>query len=75
MKILTNEQYNKLIQEIRNLKDENFILKSKALREYQRGFSDGSSDMYQFASHLIFPNSDERGLGEPETPINFPGFD
>lgn len=75
MKILTNEQYGSLIKEIRRLKEENYSLKSKALREYQRGFSDGSSDMYQFASHLIFPNTEERGTGEPETPINFPGFD
>ena len=58
MKILTNEQYRFLLQQIRDLKRENCELKSKALREYQRGFSEGHTSMYEFARNLQFPNSD-----------------
>ena len=58
MKILTNDQYNFLLQQIRDLKRQNTELKSKALREYQRGFSEGHTSMYEFAKNLQFPNSD-----------------
>ena len=58
MKILKNEEYNALMQQIRDLKRENYELKSKALREYQRGFSEGHTSMYEFARNLQFPNSD-----------------
>lgn len=58
MKILTNEQYNDLMKQIRALKDENWALKSKAMREYQRGFADGHTQMYEFARNINFPNSD-----------------
>lgn len=58
MKILTNEQYRFLMKKIGELKRENYALKSKALREYQRGFSDGHTSMYEFAKNIQFPNSD-----------------
>lgn len=51
MKILTNEQYNDLMKQIR-------ALKSKAMREYQRGFADGHTQMYEFARNINYPNSD-----------------
>lgn len=58
MKILTNEQYSFLMKKIGELKRENYDLKSKARREYQRGFADGHTSMYDFARNINFPNSD-----------------
>lgn len=62
MKILTNEQYHFLMKKIGELKRENYELKSKALREYQRGFADGHTQMYEFARNINFPNSDIKGF-------------
>ncbi len=62
MKILTNEQYRFLMKKIGELKRENYELKSKALREYQRGFSDGHTQMYEFARNINYPNSDIKAL-------------
>lgn len=58
MKILTNEQYRFLMKKIGELKRENYELKSKAMREYQRGFADGHTQMYEFARNINYPNSD-----------------
>ena len=58
MKILTNEQYRFLMKKIGELKRENYDLKSKAMREYQRGFADGHTQMYEFARNINYPNSD-----------------
>ena len=74
MKILTNENYKGLLQliadqkkEIIRLRQYNADLKKQLLYidTYNKTFKNTMNE-------LIFPNTDERGLGDQETPVDFP---
>ena len=84
MKILTNENYKGLLQLIADQKKEIIYLRAyidqykqmiklhldpEPLEDFQKvkkQFEDFKNE------DIIFPNTDERGLGEPGTPIDFP---
>lgn len=70
MKILTKKKYNHMLhligiqhKRIMKLQEENSELKKKLL--YQTTYNSTMKD-------IIFPNTDERGLSDRETPIDFP---
>lgn len=74
MKLMTNEKYNALMRALRlqnktieKLTNENKSLKRELgrcelMRNLERGITYG----------VIFPNTDERGLGDSGTPTIFP---
>ena len=74
IKIITKKRYDFLLFQIRILKEENNELEKK-LMETKKKLLYATTYQTTFENKLkevIFPNSDERGLGEQETPIDFP---
>ena len=81
MKIITDQKYKELndtidayvrlamkhIKKIDMLEAE--LLKTKKELSYYKTYND---TFKQKLNEVIFPNTDERGLGEQETPIDFP---
>ena len=72
MKVLTTKKYEFLKYMIKQLREErddlkrqNAELKKQLL--YEKTWNQTFTD-------VIFPNTDERGLGDQEMPINFPDF-
>lgn len=60
-------QIKKSIKVIDQLEAENAELKKQLL--YQKTYND---TFKRKLDEIIFPNTDERGLGEQEIPVNFP---
>lgn len=74
IKIITKDQYDFLKYQIRILREERNELK-KELLETKKKLLYATTYQTTFENKLkevIFPNTDERGLGEQETPIDFP---
>ena len=67
MKILTNKKYEYLLYTIQQLRKERDELKKQLI--YQKTYND---TFKRKLDEIIFPNTDERGLGEQEIPVNFP---
>lgn len=67
MKILTNKKYEYLMYTIQQLRKERDELKKQLI--YQKTYND---TFKLKLDEIIFPNTDERGLGEQEIPVNFP---
>lgn len=67
MKILTNKKYEYLMYTIQQLRKERDELKKQLI--YQKTYND---TFKRKLDEIIFPNTDERGLGEQEIPVNFP---
>ena len=74
MKIITTKKYNQMRkmqsmmhEKIMELLEENAELRKKLL--YQQTYND---TFKRKLDEIIFPNTDKRGLGEQEVPINFP---
>ncbi len=74
MKIMSTKKYNQMRkmqtmmhEKIMELLDENAELRKKLL--YQQTYND---TFKRKLDEIIFPNTDERGLGEQEVPVNFP---
>ena len=67
MKILTNKKYEYLLYTIQQLRKERDELKKQLI--YQQTYND---TFKRKLDEIIFPNTDERGLGEQEIPVNFP---
>ena len=67
MKILTNKKYECLMYTIQQLRKERDELKKQLI--YQKTYND---TFKRKLDEIIFPNTDERGLGEQEIPVNFP---
>lgn len=71
MKIMTNRTFNDLLQQltsqavtINQLRTENKRLKEENYRLNKTSY------ISSHAKPIIFPNTDERGLGDPDTPTN-----
>lgn len=67
MKILTNKRYNAMLDLI--------AAQQKTIRIYQKQVQQEKairilSNNVNSRADIIFPNTDERGLGDSETPIN-----
>ena len=67
IKIITKDHYEFLNYQIKILREERDELKKQLL--YQRVYND---TFKRKMDEVIFPNTDERGLGEQEIPVNFP---
>lgn len=67
MKIISTKKYEYLMYLIKSLREERDELKKQLL--YQKTYND---TFKRKMDEIIFPNTDERGLGEQEIPINFP---
>ena len=86
MKILTNENYEGLLQLIADQKKEIIYLRSciqtlKTMKEvHLKPMADFQEVKKQFEGFMneptiIFPNTDERGLGEGDTPTDLSPLD
>ena len=86
MKILTNENYEGLLQLIADQKKEIIYLRSciqtlKTMKEvHLKPMADFQEVKKQFEAFMneptiIFPNTDERGLGEGDTPTDLSPLD
>ena len=74
IKIITKDKYDFLLYQIRILREERNELK-KELLETKKKLLYVTTYQTTFENKLkevIYPNTDERGLGEQETPIDFP---
>ena len=74
IKIITKDKYDFLLYQIRILREERNELK-KELLEAKKKLLYATTYQTTFENKLkevIYPNTDERGLGEQETPIDFP---
>lgn len=67
MKIMTTKKYEYLMYTIQQLRKERDELKKQLI--YQQTYNDTFKHKLD---EIIFPNTDERGLGEQEIPVNFP---
>ena len=74
MKIISKMKYDYLMYLIKSLREErdelkkqNYELKKQLI--YQKTYND---TFKQKLDDIIYPNTDERGLGEQETPTDFP---
>ena len=67
MKIISTKKYEYLMYLIKSLREERDELKKQLL--YQKTYND---TFKRKLDEIIFPNTDERGLGEQEVPVNFP---
>lgn len=67
MKIMSTKKYKYLMYLIKSLREERDELKKQLL--YQKTYND---TFKRKLDEIIFPNTDERGLGEQEVPVNFP---
>lgn len=67
MKIMSTKKYEYYMYLIKCLREENAELKKQLL--YQKTYND---TFKRKLDEIIFPNTDERGLGEQEIPANFP---
>ena len=67
MKIMSTKKYKYLLYTIQQLRKERDELKKQLI--YQKTYND---TFKRKLDEIIFPNTDERGLGEQEIPINFP---
>ena len=74
IKIITKDQYDFLLYQIKMLREERTELKTKLLetKKQMLYYKTYHSTFEQKLKEVIFPNTDERGLGEQETPIDFP---
>lgn len=74
IKIITKDQYDFLKYQIKSLREERNELQ-KELLETRKKLLYATTYQTTFENKLkevIFPNTDERGLGEQEIPVNFP---
>lgn len=76
MKIMSTKKYKQMMNvielqhdKIMKLTEQNAELKKQLL--YQKTYND---TFKRKLDEIIFPNTDERGLGEQEMPINFSDF-
>ena len=67
MKIMSTKKYEYLLYTIQQLRKERDELKKQLI--YQKTYND---TFKRKLDEIIFPNTDERGLGEQEIPVNFP---
>lgn len=67
IKIITKDHYDFLNYQIKILREERDELKKQLI--YQKTYND---TFKRKMDEIIFPNTDERGLGEQEVPVNFP---
>ena len=67
MKIMSTKKYEYYMYLIKCLRKENAELKKQLI--YQQTYID---TFKRKLDEVIFPNTDERGLGEQEIPVNFP---
>ena len=67
MKIMSTKKYEYLMYLIKSLREERDELKKQLI--YQKTYND---TFKRKLDEIIFPNTDERGLGEQEIPVNFP---
>ena len=67
MKIMSTKKYKYLLYTIQQLRKERDELKKQLI--YQKTYND---TFKRKLDEIIFPNTDERGLGEQEIPVNFP---
>ena len=67
MKIISTKKYEYLMYMIEQLRKERDELKKQLI--YQKTYND---TFKRKLDEIIFPNTDERGLGEQEIPVNFP---
>ena len=70
MKIISTKKYEYLNYMIKQLREErNELVKQNAELKKQLIYH---KTWNQTFTDVIFPNTDERGLGEQEVPVNFP---
>lgn len=71
MKLMTNDKYNKLMRTLKQQHEiiTNLVKENKALK---RDFAHYIAKDISLSKGVIFPNTDERGLGDSGTPLNFP---
>lgn len=74
MKIISTMKYDYLNYMIKQLREErNELVKQNAELKKQLLYQKTYNDTFkQKLDEIIFPNTDERGLGEQEVPVNFP---
>lgn len=71
MKLMTTNKYNSLM---RTLKQQHAIITNliKENKGLKRDLAHYIAKDISLSKGVIFPNTDERGLGDSGTPINFP---
>ena len=69
MKIMSTKKYEYLLYTIQQLRKERDELKKQLI--YQKTYND---TFKRKLDEIIFPNTDERGLGEQEIPVFFTTF-
>ena len=73
MKILTQKKYDHIMKLVEFQHDKIFsLMRENNKLKRQLNAANNRADSIK---GLIFPNTDERGLGEQETPLNFPDSD
>ena len=74
IKIITKDQYDFLLYQIKILREERTELKTKLLETKKQllYYKTYQSTFEQKLKEVIFPNTDERGLSDQETPLDFP---
>lgn len=74
MKLMTNEKYNALMMTLREQREiiNNLVKENKSLKR-DLGYYKLKHNFENGITHgVIFPNTDERGLGDSGTPTIFP---
>lgn len=77
MKIISTKKYEYLMYLIKSLREERDELKKQNAELKKQNAELKKQLIYhktwnQTFTDVIFPNTDERGLGEQEVPVNFP---
>lgn len=74
MKLMTNDKYNALMMTLRQQREIiNGLVKENKRLKGQVGYYELKLNFEKGITHgVIFPNTDERGLGDSGTPTIFP---
>lgn len=75
MKIMTNRTFNDLLQQLTNqaVTIDKLLNENKKLKNENKKLKNDIRCLKNIYSRsdIIFPNTDERGLGDSETPTNY----
>lgn len=74
MKLMTNDKYNALMMTLREQREiiTNLVRENKSLKRELAYYKLMHNTEYGITHGVIFPNTDERGLGDSGTPTIFP---
>lgn len=74
MKLMTNDKYNALMMTLRQQREiiNGLVKENKSLKRDLAHYKLMHNTEYGITHGVIFPNTDERGLGDSGTPTIFP---